>query len=122
VSYTFHDEEESLQAWEAWVKEPVPMRLIVKYLPAVYGTKKLPEGIQTAEDVEQHACEYARQHQLNVRLAVSRRLSVWINQEGEVVTRTEATPDHPKVPFMRLKGSQRRLYWRFEGGEGQRAE
>jgi hypothetical protein len=39
-------------------------------------------------------------------LAVSRRLSIWIGKDGVdgVYARTEATPDDPNVPFMRLKG------------------
>jgi transcriptional regulator with XRE-family HTH domain len=112
------DRQEYLRAWEEWVNEPVPMYLVVKYLPAVYGTTQLPEGVKTPEEAEEYACEYARRNRRQVCLAISRRRSVWINQEGEVEARTEATPEQPNVPFMRLRGSNRRFLWRFQGLEG----
>jgi hypothetical protein len=43
----------------------------------------------------------------NVCLALSRRHPVWIDAQGQVSGRTEATPDDPNVPFMRLKGSRK---------------
>jgi transcriptional regulator with XRE-family HTH domain len=112
------DRQEYLRAWGAWVNEPVPMCLVVKYLPAVYGSKELPEGVKTPEEAEKYACEYARRNRRQVCLAVSRRLSVWINKEGKVEARTEATPDDANVPSMRLKGSNGRFLWSFEESEG----
>jgi transcriptional regulator with XRE-family HTH domain len=38
------DRQGRLRGWEAWVSEPVPIRLIVRYMPAVYGQVALPEG------------------------------------------------------------------------------
>jgi transcriptional regulator with XRE-family HTH domain len=38
------DHQERLRGWEQWVSQPVPMRLVVRYLPAVYGRVALPEG------------------------------------------------------------------------------
>jgi hypothetical protein len=105
------DRQEYLRAWEEWVNAPVPMRLIVKYLPAVYGTTELPEGVTTPEEAERFACEYARRHRRPVCLAVSRRLSIWINQRGKVEVRTEAVPDKPNVPFMRLRGRNQPFLW-----------
>jgi hypothetical protein len=107
------DRQAHQRAWEAWVSEPVPMVLIVRYLPALYGTTALPEGVQTAEDAEAYACAYARRHGRRVCLAVSRRQSIWINQVGEVEARTEATPNQANVPFLRLKGSRDGFLWGF---------
>jgi transcriptional regulator with XRE-family HTH domain len=107
------DSQEELRAWEEWVSEPVPMRLIVKYLPAVYGTVPLPQEITTPEQAEPFACEYAKQNRRKVCLALSRRHSVWIDKDGQVYARTEATPDDPNVPYMRLKGSRTRFLMRF---------
>jgi transcriptional regulator with XRE-family HTH domain len=109
------DRQEYLRAWEAWVNQPVPMCLVVKYLPAVYGSKELPEGVKTPEDAEKYACDYARRNRRQVCLAVSRRLSVWVNKEGEVEARTEATPEQPNMPYMRLRGSNGRFLWSFKG-------
>jgi transcriptional regulator with XRE-family HTH domain len=52
------DRQERLREWEAWVNEPVPMRLIVRYMPAVYGRVALPEGVTTPEQAEWYACAY----------------------------------------------------------------
>jgi hypothetical protein len=108
------DRREHLRAWEKWVSEPVPMRLIVRYMSAVYGTVPLPLGITTHEQAEAFACGYAKQHRHSACLALSRRYSVWIDAQGQVYARTESTPDDPDVPFMRLKGSQQRFLMRFD--------
>jgi transcriptional regulator with XRE-family HTH domain len=107
------DRQERLRDWEEWVSQPVPMRLIVRYLPAVYGTVALPEGFTTPEQAEAFARDYARQHRRRVCLALSRRLSVWVNKEGRVEARTEATADTSNVPSMRLKGSCKKFLFRF---------
>jgi hypothetical protein len=98
------DRQEYQRAWEAWVSQPVPMQLIVKYIPAVYGKVALPESATTPEHAEAFACFYAREHKLQVCLAVSRRLSIWIDREGIVYARTEARPGQPNMPFMEIKG------------------
>jgi transcriptional regulator with XRE-family HTH domain len=108
------DHQERLRGWEEWVSQPVPMRLIVRYLPAVYGRVALPEGATTPEEAEQFACDYARRPGRRVCLAVSRRLSVWINKDGRVAARTEATPDGPNVPYMGFKRSAKKFLFGFE--------
>jgi hypothetical protein len=107
------DRQEQERAWEEWVNQPVPMRLVVRYIPAVYGIVELPQWVETEEGAEEYACDYARRHRRRVCLAVSRRMSIWINKEGEVEARTEATPDQPNVPVMRLHGSKHMFLWRF---------
>jgi transcriptional regulator with XRE-family HTH domain len=112
---TERDRQERLREWEEWVNEPVPMRLIVRYMPAVYGRVALPEGATTPEQAEAFACAYAREHGLRVCLAVSRRLSVWVGKDGRVEARTEATPDSPNTPSMRLRGSGKNFLLNFGG-------
>src|SRR5205823_8316223 len=46
------DRQDRLRGWEQWVSQPVPMRLIVRYAPAVYGTVALPGGVTTPEEAE----------------------------------------------------------------------
>jgi transcriptional regulator with XRE-family HTH domain len=108
------ERQERLREWEQWVSQPVPMQLIVKYMPAVYGTVPIPKTITTPEQAEAFACAYAKENRRQACLAVSRRLSVWIDTEGQVYARTEARPDCPNVPYMCLKGSGRRFLFRFE--------
>ena len=43
---------------------------------------------------------------------VSRRLSVWIDGQGEIEARTEAIPGEPNVPFIEVRG--RRFLLRLE--------
>jgi transcriptional regulator with XRE-family HTH domain len=107
------DRQERPREWEAWVNEPVPIQLVARYMPAVYGRVALPEGVTTPEQAEAFARAYARQHGRRVCLALSRRLSVWINREGRVEARTEATPDTPNTPFMRVKGSGKGFLFGF---------
>ena len=108
------DTQEHLRAWEAWVSEPVPMQLVAWYMAAVYGRVKLPEEITTPKQAEAFACEYAKQHGRKVCLAISRRHSVWIDKDGQVNARTEATPDDCNVPFMRLKANKTKFLMRFD--------
>jgi transcriptional regulator with XRE-family HTH domain len=105
------DRQERLREWEEWVSQPVPMQLIAKIMPAVYSRVPLPDEITTPEQAEAFAVDYAKQNKRQVCLVVSRRLSVWIDAEGEVYARTEATPDEPNVPFMQVSG--KRFLFRF---------
>lgn len=115
------DRQDRLRQWEEWVSQPVPMQLIAKIIPAVYSGVSLPKEIITPEQAEAFAVEYARQNRRQVCLALSRRLSVWIDAEGNVYARTTATPDEPNVPFMQLKGSGRRFLFKF-GKDGEQKE
>jgi transcriptional regulator with XRE-family HTH domain len=105
------DRQEYLREWKAWVSQSVPMELVAKLIPAVYFRVRLPGDITTPEQAEEFARKYAKQHGWRCCLALSRRHSVWIDRNGEVEFRTEATPDQPNTPWMRLRGSGRRFLW-----------
>jgi transcriptional regulator with XRE-family HTH domain len=98
------DSQDRFRAWEEWASQPVPMCLVVRLMAAVYSRKNLPAWVTTPEQAEAWACEFARTHRLRVCLVVSRRLSVWIDGQGEVEARTEAVPDNTNAPFMQVKG------------------
>src|ERR1051325_3059111 len=108
------DRQEHLRAWEAWVSEPVPMQLIAKLIPAVYARVPLPAEITTPEQAEAFACAYAMKHKRQVCLPVSRRLSIWVDREGLVYARTEASPDQPNQPWMCLRGDRRKFLFNIE--------
>jgi transcriptional regulator with XRE-family HTH domain len=105
------DRSEYLRAWEAWVSQPVPMELIAKIIPAIYARVPLPETVTTPEQAESFACTYAKDHRRQVCLVVSRRLSVWIDNEGRVYASTEARPGEPNMPFMQVQGRRFLLNW-----------
>jgi transcriptional regulator with XRE-family HTH domain len=98
------DRQDYHLAWEDWVSQPMPMQMIVRFMAAVYGTVPLSEEITTPGQAEAFASEYAKKHGRKVCLAVSRRLSIWIDKDGQVYARTEATPDDLNVPIMRMRG------------------
>ena len=108
------DRLDRLHEWERWVSEPVPMQLVVRLMAAVYVRKGLPAEVTTPGDAEAWACNFARQHRCRVCLAVSRRLSVWIDASGQVKGRTEARPGQPNMPFMEVQG--RRFLLEATGG------
>ena len=102
------DRQEHVEAWSKWADEPVPMRLIIKWMPAVYSERMLPVEITTSEEAEAFACDQARQLKRQTCLVLNRRRSVWIGADGVVTNRTEATPfGGPNEPWMALKGGRR---------------
>jgi hypothetical protein len=98
------DRREYVEAWEKWVNQPVPMHLIVRWVPGVYCAQALPSDQQTPAAAQQYACALARQHRVQVCLVLSRQVSVWIDTTGTVEGTTVATPDRPNVPHMQMKG------------------
>jgi hypothetical protein len=111
---------EHLAAWEQWASQPVPISLVAKIMPAIYVDVPLPHDVTTEVDAISFATAYAKQHSRQVWLALSRRVTVWINKQGEVEGRTQATPDGANVPFMRLRGSSKTFLFRFgKGGQRQ---
>ena len=81
--------------------------------PFMASVKK-PGDITTHAQAEAFACEYARTHRLRVCLILSRRHSVWIDEEGKVYARTEATPDKPNMPWMQLRSDKRKFLFRSQ--------
>ena len=66
------------------------------------GRIPLPDHVTTPEQAEAYACEFAKQKRWQLCLSLSRRHAVWVNEEGRVYFRSEATPDHPNGPWMAL--------------------
>jgi len=99
------DRKEHVEAWTEWADEPVPMKLVLRLIAAVYSTCQLPEEITTPEKAERYACDVARMRRMQVCLVLNRRKSVWIDADGTVLRRTEATPfGGSNEPWMQLKG------------------
>jgi hypothetical protein len=105
------DRQERLREWEAWVNEPVPMCLVIRLMAAVYARRALPAEVTAQEEAEVWACDFARQHRCRVCLVLSRRSSVWIDAQGQVEARAEATPGQPNQPWMQVKGRRFLLEW-----------
>lgn len=105
------DWQERRRAWESWASEPIPMYMVVRYMAAIYGQHVVPNDIQTADEAEEYACDYARQHRWRVCLVLSRRRCVWISASGEVERREEAGPDQLGLPISHVRGDRRPLWF-----------
>lgn len=104
------DRQEHIEAWNKWADEPVPMKMVLRLMAAIYSTCPLPSEITTPEEAEKYACAVARLRRMQVCLVLQRRQSVWIDTHGVVLRRTEATPfGDPNLPWMRLKGGRKFL-------------
>lgn len=90
--------------WQAWLNEPVPMRLVIRIMAGVCAEVRLPSSVATTEEAEAYARQFAKAHRVKACLAISRRVSVWIDECGEVVERTEAQPHYSNVPYMQIGG------------------
>jgi hypothetical protein len=77
--------------YEKWLDEPIPMTLVVRIIPGVYASPKVPENL-SPEEAEKWACQYARKEKRKACLVLSRRESVWINEQGEIYSRTAGRP------------------------------
>jgi hypothetical protein len=102
------------EAYQAWLDEPVPMQVILRLMPAIYAPVPLPpEAANDPAKAEAFACEVARTRKMSVCLAVSRRLSVWISEHGEVSSRTEARDGMPNAPYTQI--GAKRFWFGFSG-------
>ncbi len=97
--------EQDRRDYEKWLDEPIPMTLVVRIMPAVYADVKVPENL-SPEEAEEWACQYARKEKRMVCLVLSRRESVWIDEQGEISSRAAGRP------FMSIGG--KRFSFRIE--------
>jgi len=92
------------EAYERWLDEPVPMQVVIRHGPHSF----LHFGVRLPEDVasdpikaERFACQMAQQCRKPTILTVSRRLTIWFDETGQVTARTGP---ETSGPFMQLKG------------------
>jgi transcriptional regulator with XRE-family HTH domain len=100
------DRQEYVAAWERWADEPVPIQIVVRCIPGVFGNHAVPAWLKTPEEMVTYAQEYARRIGKKVFVVLSRRVTVSLNEAGEVTSRHEATPDDDPRPCMRVGNKQ----------------
>lgn len=98
------DRREFFQKWLVWANEPIQPHLVVRLIAAVYSRRELSPDIGTIEEAEVWAAAVARESRLKCCLVWSRRLSIWFDEIGRLVGRTEAVPGEVNVPWMRIGG------------------
>lgn len=105
------DREEFVANWNAWADEPVPMKIVIRWIPAVYSGRSVPAEITTQEAAEVFASQQARHWHKKVCLVVSRRLSVWFDEQGQVNCRNTAMPDDDhNQPWMSIGRGKHRPF------------
>jgi len=110
------DRQESLRNWWKWINEPIEPHVIVRLMAAVYLYHPLPDDLQGVRDAEEYASHLSRLKRKRCCLVVSRRYSVWFDEEGKVECRTEAIPGEPNAPYMRLGRGRRPFLLRTVSG------
>ena len=94
-----------IEKWNRWADEPVPMKMVVRLMAAIYSNCPIPSEITTSEEAEIYASALARLRHMQICLVLNRRQSVWIGADGTVARRTEATAfGGPNEPWMQVKG------------------
>ena len=97
--------QEDLADWLKWANEPIKPYLVVRLMPAFYTQGELPDEVRSVEDAERYAGEFAKERRLQVCLVLSRRVSVYFDDDGSFRYASEAVPGGgPNEPCMRIGG------------------
>jgi transcriptional regulator with XRE-family HTH domain len=89
------DEVARKTAFEKWVQDPQPMKLL-QMVVGITIEVALPEGLTEAQAVD-FAVSTAKKG-ARLCLVLDRRRSLWITPEGKT-TLTLTPPDHPNFPY-----------------------
>ena len=99
--------QEDLEDWLKWANEPVKPYLVVRLMAAIYSQTELPDEIRSAEEAERYASEFAKEHRLRVCLVLSRRVSVYFDDDGSFQYASEAVPGgEPNQPYTKIGGGR----------------
>jgi transcriptional regulator with XRE-family HTH domain len=110
------DQKEHLEQWTAWANEPIEPEVILRLMPAVFWGHKIPEHLKTTEEMEAYAQRLTRERHMKGWLVLSRRLSIYFDENGANKFVHEAGPGECVGPYMRLKGNPRKFV--FGGPQG----
>ncbi len=111
------DRREHFEAWLEWVNEPVEPELTVRAIPGFFIGHKLPEGLESLEEMEEYAAAFARRFHKMVWLCPgTRKFTVRFDEDGNKICVTEATPDTMTTPWMRLAKGRNKFLFGSQGG------
>ena len=92
------------EEFEEWLNVPVPMKMIVRYMPAVYVSHEIPDHIKTADDAAQYAKDFTSDKKnLKACLVLNRRWSFWA-EKGDGVWRETTYENQINRPYMSIGG------------------
>jgi len=98
------DRREFFEKWLEWVNEPITPYLVERLIAAVYRKLPLPLEITTQDEAEAWAAAVARESRRKCCLVWSRRISIWFDEVGDLVSRSEAVPGKPNMPWLKIGG------------------
>jgi len=104
------DHREKTEIWERQIEKPTFFRLTVRAIPGFYIEKRLPSNVETPEEAEAWACQFAECHYLKVCLQISNRKRVWIDKRGRVTARSEVAYELIDLPKTTVKGKTVRFF------------
>ena len=96
------DKEQRDKEFQEWVNTPIKKHLIIRWMPAVYGEREIPEEIQTEEEVIQYACDKAKELKCMLWLVLSRKENIHISKGGQIISRNTVTKDRSFLPFTQI--------------------
>ena len=76
------------------------------HIAAVYSHRDLAPDIGTIEEAEDWTASVAKESKMKCCLVWNRKLSIWFDETGSIVGRTEAAPGEVNVPWMRIGGRE----------------
>jgi hypothetical protein len=98
------DRRQLFEDWLGWLNVPVQPYLVERLIAAAYRCVPLPPEIATSEQAEEWASTAARESKRKCCLVWNRRISIWFDERGALVSRSEAVPGKPNVPWIKLSG------------------
>lgn len=81
------------RAWEEWVAQPVPLRMVVRCIPGFMAEVPVPDDVAGPEQAVAYGQALAARLHKKVFVLLSRRESVGITESGEINGRF---PDRPE--------------------------
>ena len=103
------DRREFVQRWNDWADQPIEPHLVFRAIPGVYFRQEIAEGVQTTEAMERYAAEFAKDRHMKVWLVLTRRRTIFFDEDGVKKHVQEAVPGHCNSPYMCLGGSKQKF-------------
>lgn len=108
-------QSEWLGQWNDWVNQPIKPYLVVRMKWGFYVKQDLPAEVETSDDIRSYASSVAKRLNKKLCLVMSRRISMWYEEDGTCEKFTEAQPGTPNVPTMRVSGSNKDFTFHQQG-------
>ena len=105
-----------LRQWNEWVSQPIKPYLVVRMMYGFYVKFDLPDGVETADQIRNHASCIAKRFNRKLCLVMSRRISMWYEEDSTCEKITEAQPGIPNIPTMRFSGSDKDVTFHQKSG------